>query len=250
MTFYNMQSGEKFVASSMGLFAAHALTLSVGYDFEQYKYMLKTARPDHTIGVPFDPALHDFSDGSAFWIAATDAKGDVVHTQALRLINVAGQSLASHLETKFTDFPPPSLPLDLEQSNYRPGPGAKRMTGRIAYHGEFWIGGAPGQFRGSGISTVLCRYGFWMAIQHWDPDHMFAFMLNTVAHKGLAARTGWMHTDPAALQWFPRDGRPPIETVLAYLHSEDIEYLLDLPLTPAEPARVPAETERAPARAA
>lgn len=234
MTFHNMQFGERFVASSLGLFAAHGLTLRVGYDFDQYKSLLERARPGHTIGVPFDPELHDFSDGSAFWIAATDSQGEVVHTQTLRLLNVTGISLADHLLAHFTDFPPPSLPLDLDKSNYRAGPGAQRMTGRIAYHGEFWIGGSPGQFRGSGISTVLCRYGFWMAIQHWDPDHMFAFMLNTVAHKGLASRTGWMHTDPAALQWYPRDGQPPIETVLAYLHRGDIEYLLDLPMAQPE----------------
>ncbi len=238
MTFHNMHFGERFVASSMRLFAAHGLTLRVGYDFQQYKSLLETARPGHTIGVPFDPDQHDFSDGSAFWIVATDQQGAVVHTQTLRLLNVTGISLADHLTAHFTDFPPPSMALDLDKSNYRAGPGAQRMTGRIAYHGEFWIGGAPGQFRGSGVSTVLCRYGFWMAMQHWDPDHMFAFMLNTVAYKGLAARTGWMHSDPAALQWFPASGQPPIETVLSYLHRGDIEYLLDLPI--AQPMMEPA----------
>lgn len=230
MTFHNMQFGERFVASSLRLFAAHGLTLRVGFDFDQYKCLLKDARPNHSIGVPFDPDIHDFSDGSAFWIVATDHQGQVVHTQALRLLNLTGISLADHLQAHFIDFPPPSIPLDLEKSNYRSGPGAQRITGRTAYHGEFWIGGSAGQFRGSGVSTLLSRYGFWMALQQWDPDHIFAFIVNAVAHKGLAARTGWMHTDPAALQWYPRDGQPAIETVMAYLHRGDIQYLLDLPL--------------------
>ena len=230
MTFHNMQFGERFVASSLRLFAAHGLTLRVGFDFGQYKTLLKEARPDHKIGVPFDPDIHDFSDGNAFWIIATDTRGAIVHTQALRLLDLSGISLADHLQSQFTAFPPPSIPLDLDKSNYRSGPGAQRMTGRIAYHGEFWIGGSAGQFRGSGVSTLLSRYGFWMASQHWDPDHIFAFIVNAVAHKGLAARTGWMHTDPAALQWYPRNGQPVIETVMAYLHREDIQYLLDLPL--------------------
>jgi len=225
-----MQFGERFVASSLRLFAAHGLTLRVGFDFGQYKTLLKEARPDHKIGVPFDPDIHDFSDGNAFWIVATDTRGAIVHTQALRLLDLSGISLADHLQSQFTAFPPPSIPLDLDKSNYRSGPGAQRMTGRIAYHGEFWIGGSAGQFRGSGVSTLLSRYGFWMASQHWDPDHIFAFIVNAVAHKGLAARTGWMHTDPAALQWYPRNGQPVIETVMAYLHREDIQYLLDLPL--------------------
>lgn len=230
MTFHTVQIGEKFVASSQKLFAAHDLTLRVGYDFHQYKHLLKDSRPDHTVGDAFNPDLHDFADGSAFWIVATDMDGMVVHTQALRLLNVTGTSLADHLRAHFTDFPPPSIALDLDKSHYRAGPGAQRMTGRIAYHGEFWIGGTPGQFRSSGISTVLSRYGFWMSVQHWAPDHIFAFIVNAVAYKGLAARTGWMHTEPSALQWYPRDGNPPIETIMAYLHRGDIEYLLDLPL--------------------
>lgn len=230
MTFQNMHMGERFVASSLRLFAAHDLTLRVGYDFNQYRALLSDARPDHTVGVPFDPDLNDFSDGSAFWIVAMDPAGVVMHSQALRLIDVTGSTLASHLKANFTDFPPPSIPLDLDRSCYQAGPGAQRMTGRMAYHGEFWISDRDGAYRGSALSTVLARYGFWMATQHWDPDYIFAFILNAVHYKGLAARTGWMHTDPAALQWYPRDGRPPFETVMAYLHRDDIDYLLTLPI--------------------
>lgn len=230
MTFYNMQSGERFVASCLRILAQHDLTLRVGYDFHQYRSLMRIARPDHTIGVPFDPDLHDFDVTQGFWIIATEPDGTTVHSQALRLLDLGEDSLADHLSDHFTDFPPPSMALDLEQSNYQAGPGASRMRGRIAYHGEFWIGGQEGQFRGSGLSTMLARYGFWMATQHWDPDHLFAFILNHVHYKGLAARTGWMHTDPAALQWYPADGRPAIETVMAYLHNDDIEYLMRLPL--------------------
>ena len=234
MTFQNMHTGERFVASSLRLFAAHDLTLRVGYDFQQYQNFLKSARPDHSIGRPFDPDLHDFSDGSAFWIVAFDRDGEAMHSQALRLLDVTGSTLASHLKGHFTDFPPPSVALDLDKSQYQAGPGAQRMTGRMAYHGEFWIGGNQSMYRGSGLSTVLARYGFWMATQHWDPDYIFAFILNAVHYKGLAARTGWMHTDPAALQWHPRDGRPPFETVMAYLQRDDVDYLLKLPIARPE----------------
>ena len=230
MTFQNMQSGERFVATCHKAFAAHGLTLRVGYDFEEYKSVLARGRPDHTIGAPFNPELHDFSDGSAFWIAGTNPSGEIVHTQALRVLHLSDASLGAYLTDRFTDFPPPNIPLDMTRSNYRAGPGAQRMSGTIAYHGEFWLGGSTGEFRGSGVSTVLARYGFWMALQHWNPDFIFAFILNAVHHKGLAARTGWMHTDPAALQWFPQGGVAPIETVMAYLHNADVQFLLDLPL--------------------
>ena len=244
MTFQNMRMGERFVASSLRLFASHDLTLRVGYDYEQYRAILREARPDHKVGAPFDADLNDFSDGSAFWIVAIDGAGRVVHSQALRLLDVTGSTLASYLNANFTDFPPPSIALDLEQSCYQAGPGAQRMTGRMAYHGEFWIADADGAYRGSGLSTVLCRYGFWMATQHWDPDHIFAFMLNQVHYKGLAARTGWMHTDPGALHWYPRDGRPAFETVMAYLRREDVDFL------PHMPIKVDKTTQQRAARAA
>lgn len=230
MTSQNMQAGERFVATCHKVFAAHGLTLRVGYDFEEYREILSEARPDHTIGAPFNPELHDFTDHQALWIVAENDQGQTVHTQALRVLNLSRHSLGQYLSANFTDFPPPDIPLDLDRSNYRAGPGAQRMTGRVAYHGEFWLGGATGEFRGSGVSTVLARYGFWMAMQTWEPDFIFAFILNAVHHKGLAARTGWMHTDPSALQWFPQGGVTPIETVMAYLHNADVQFLLELPM--------------------
>ncbi|MEM6760663.1 MAG: hypothetical protein AAF601_14395 [Pseudomonadota bacterium] len=237
MTYQNMQAGERFVASSHRLFASHDIVMRVGYDFEQYRALLRDSRPDHTVGVPFNPDLHDFSDGSAFWIVGLDGAGKVMHSQALRLLDLTGTTLAGYLKANFTDFPPPSMPLDLDRCSYQVGPGAARMTGRMAYHGEFWISDDTDAYRGSGLSAVMARYGFWMATQHWDPDHIFAFILNQVHYKGLAARTGWMHTDPAALVWTPRDGRPPFETVMAYLHRDDVDYLLSLPVEFHRPAR-------------
>jgi len=46
-------------------------------------------------------------------------------------------------------------------------------------------------------------------LQHWDPDHIVAFMVKAVAYKGLAERTGWMHTEPGALNWYLRGNDSP-----------------------------------------
>lgn len=231
MSLVPLKSGAQFLASSTAIFQQYGVTLEVGYDFEHYRDLLKEARPEHDLGAPYDPRLHRLDAGTALWIVGRNPRGEVVHTQALRMLDMQGLSLGDYLGRRFREFPPSNVDLDLSRSRYRAGPGASRMFGRVCYHGEFWIGGEDRELRGKGVSCVLGRYGFWQAIQHWDPDHMIAFMVKAVAFKGLAERTGWMHTEPGALHWFLRDQDRPVEGFLAYMHRDDLRYLLDLPLS-------------------
>lgn len=230
MTLITMQTGERFVATSAEIFQKYGITLEVGYDFEAYRALLMTARPEHYLGAPFDPTLHEMTSENAFWIVGRNHLGEVVHTQALRLVETSGQTMGEFLTHRFRDFPPSIPGLDLDRSRFRAGPGTKRMRGRMAYHGEFWIAPGENDLRGKGVSCVLGRYGFFQAIQHWDPDHIFAFMLKAIAFKGLAERTGWMHTQPGALRWFLKGEDAPMETFMAHMDREDLHYVLELPL--------------------
>lgn len=231
MTLHSFQFGERFVSNSLGHLQRYGVNLTIGYDFAEYRDVLKAARPDHELGAPFDPNIHDLNKHNAFWMIGTNRDGDIMHTQAIRMLDLAGQCVSDYFLKRFSEFPPSGVDIDLNRSRYRAGPGAMRMSGNVAYHGEFWMGGAPGEYRGTGISSVLSRYGFWEAMQHYDPDHIVAFMAQAVAFKGLAERTGWMHTEPGALRWFPEGRDTPIEGFMAYLHREDLHYLLDIPLS-------------------
>ncbi|MEM6304871.1 MAG: hypothetical protein AAF744_09130 [Pseudomonadota bacterium] len=181
--------------------------------------------------MPFDPDIHDLTGESAFWILGHNAAGEVIHTQAIRMLDIGASHVGDYFRHNFLEFPPPGVNLDLKRCRYRAGPGAMRMRGRVAYHGEFWIGGNAGAYRGTGLSCVLSRYGFWHAIQTWDPDHILAFMVKAVAFKGLAERAGWMHTEPGALRWFIQGRDAPVEGFMAYMDREDLHYLLDLPMS-------------------
>jgi hypothetical protein len=225
-----MQTGDRFVATSAEIFQRYGLTLEVGHDFGAYCDMLAQVRPDHKLGAPYDPERHSLDAKTAFWIVGRTAAGDIVHTQALRMLNLNAMSVGEYFTTHFREFPPSVPDLDLNRSRFRAGPGAKRMHGTVAYHGEFWIAPGADSLRGQGMSCVLGRYGFWQAIQHWDPDHIIAFMTKAIAFKGLAERTGWMHTQPSALRWFLKGNDVPIEGFMAYMDREDLHYVLELPL--------------------
>lgn len=230
MTLITMQTGDRFVANSADIFQRFGVTLEVGTDFELYRNLLQEGRPDHELGVPYDPRKSDASPENAFWIVGRNAEGELVHTQALRMLNMGGQTAGDYLATRFRDFPPPVPDLDYARSRFRAGPGVKRMRGSVVYHGEFWIAPGADSLRGQGMSCVLGRYGFYQAIQKWDPDHIVAFMAKGIAFKGLAERTGWMHTQPGAVRWFVKGKEDPLEGFLAYMDREDLHYVLELPL--------------------
>lgn len=231
MTLHNFDECDRFAAHSLQILADSGIKLTVGYDFEEYRELLKEGRPDHILGDPFEPNLHNINATNALWIAGRNANGHLMHTQAMRMIDTKGLRLADHLRYNFRDFPPSGVDLDLPRSRYRAGPGAARITGTVCYHGEYWIGATPREFRGSGLSSILGRFAFWQALNHWEPDHVFAFMEKAVVIKGFAARHAYMHVEPGALRWFLRGNDTPIEGYMAYMDREDMRFVLEMPLS-------------------
>jgi hypothetical protein len=229
MSYENFQTGQRFLASSTLELAAMGITVSIGSDFDAYKEILRQERPEQEIGAPFDPDLYDLNSKNAFWMIGRNQNGQVMHTQAMRLLDLQQGTLGEYLRSGFRNFPPACDNLDLPRSRYRAGPGASRMRGRTCYHGEFWIGGEPGEYRGKGLASVLGRYGFMEALNRLDPDHVFGFMQRAVAFKGFAERHGYMHSEPGALRWYLNGVDKPIEGFMVYMNREDLEFILEMP---------------------
>jgi len=78
------------------------------------------------------------------------------------------------------------------------------------------------------LSSVLSRMGFALALRDLNPDFIFAFMVRSVAFKGLVERAGFMHTEPASLSWKVVDRERAIEAFTAYISREDLRYLFSV----------------------
>lgn len=230
MTLVTIQSSDRFVANSAEIFQHYGVQMEVGYDFEAYRDILKFARPDQALGTPFDPDIHEMTPENALWMIGRNATGEIVHTQALRMLDMSGMTVAEYFTRRFREFPPAAPGLDLARSRFRAGPQAKRMRGTVCYNGEFWIKPGDATLRGQGLSCVLGRYAFFQAMQHWDPDHMVGFMAKPVACKGFPQRLGWMHTQPGALRWFFEGRDAPVEGFMTFMERDDLHYVLELPL--------------------
>ena len=234
MAILGLNAEDKFKAASSDILDRYGITLTTGNDFDEYRAYVAQARPDHQVGDPFNHELHDMSGGRGSWIVGHDHNGKIIHLQALRLLPTGRTTVAEYFRVKFHDFSPSELPIDFERSRYRPGPGAKMIKGRVVYSGETWIGGTPGQFRGTGISNVLGRFALLTALRDFGADYVVGFMARPVAYKGFCLRMGFMHAEPMALRWFIKNEPEPLEGVMVYMSSDDIRLTLDLPTSELE----------------
>ncbi|THH35039.1 hypothetical protein E4Z66_14500 [Aliishimia ponticola] len=234
MALLEFKAEDRFEAVIVDLLEKLGVTLTVGTDFHEFREYVEAARSDHPLGDPFDPDVHDMNASNSRWIVGRDRNGKIMHLHALRLLPTEGATVADYFRRNFHGFSPPELDIDFERSRYRACPAAKRMSGRIVYSGEVWIGGEPGEYRGTGLIGFLMRYAMLTAMRELSADYFLGFVTLPQAIKGLTLRFGYMHVDPMALRWFQRGQDKPLEGTMVYAAEEDIRYIMDLPASELE----------------
>jgi hypothetical protein len=228
MSIHDVYDGAQQLCRTLRTLGDAQMTLSVGDDFAEYARIVKE-RDGYPLGLPFDPDQQDLGRGKGFWVVGRNPKGELVHTQAMRLIDLGAQSLAEYLRQNFHGFPPSGLPIDYANSVYNAGPGARRIYGRVAYHGEVWIRDDPA-YRGRGLIDLVARFAFLSAAMNWSPDYVFGFIPRGTMRRGLAEREGYMHSDPFALSWRVDGRNQPIVGNLVWMALDDIRYVVNVPL--------------------
>jgi hypothetical protein len=177
----------------------------------------------------FDPQHNDLNEATAFWIMGRDVQGEIVHTQAMRTIDLEGLTLALYLGAQFRNFTPAGYGIDKSQSHYLGAPGSRTIAGEVCYHGELWLKGGSDGYRGAGMTAVLARLALVMCLLKWAPDFVFGFMFPLAACKGLAAREGYMHTEPGSLYWAVSGQSAKMEIWTVWMSREDVRHILHIP---------------------
>lgn len=234
MAIHGFRVEDRFEATVRDILGRLGVTLTTGTDFQEFERYIAQARPDHPIGDPFDPAQHKMSADKACWIVGHDADGQLMHLHALRVLDTQNMTVADYFRRNFHGYSPPELEIDFDRSRYRACPDAKRMRGRVVYSGEVWVGGAPGQYRGTGLISYLMRYAMLTAMTKLSAEYMLGFIAKPQAVKGSSFRFGYMHVDPLALRWYMKGKPDPLEGVMAYMSEEDMRYIMDLPVSELE----------------
>jgi len=229
MTIHDSFAGAQFVTEITDMALAKGITLHIGTDFTQYARIIAQYRKGQPLGAPFDPTKQNVHQNNGFWITGWNDAGQLVHTQAMRRFALKN-TLSEYLEERFRDFPPAGVDPDLKTSRYVPGPGARRIRGITCYHGEAWLMGGENGYRGTGIAGALARFALASCMLRWSPDHVFGFMPETHAFRGLVEREGYMHTDPGAVFWHPTGQAGVLRGHMVWMAREDLAHMMAMPL--------------------
>lgn len=183
-----------FIARRRAELRALGLVVETRRDFETL-YDLEI--PGKALSPMFSPRHYDLLDEKARWICGRMG-GEIVHVQAVRLIDAGEASVERALGCEFARlFGKPSYPPG------RIADALEAMGGRAVYHGDLWC---HARLRGTGAGERLGALGVALAMLTFDPQHIFGFMEQPLAGKGFFFREGYFNIEPLGPGW--RRGAP------------------------------------------
>ncbi|PWK55504.1 hypothetical protein [Silicimonas algicola] len=197
------------------------MRVEVGDDFSTYRAH-RTAQADRNPMYPMFDVASSYIDGSnGFWICGFDQSGKLIHTQAVRLLDLTGVSLGNHLDVHRHKYITPDTTPDPDLTFYSGPDALATITGRVCYHGEFWLParglGGP---RSQGATTLLSRILFEIMVKSWAPDYAFALVPKQLAAKGAHLRYGYSHCEPG--KWIGPDKQVTDEDHLIWMSAKDM----------------------------
>lgn len=204
------------------------LSIEIGNDFQHYQHILDCERSNQSIGLPFQTQTLNNERKSAVWLTARNAEGVLLHTQAIKQIDLNGISLADYLGKYYLNFPPPWSDVDEERSTFHVTPGTKKISGVATYHGDFWSHPAMRSTAGQSASYTFGQLANHLTFVSVNPDWMFGFILPGVYNRGFAARLEYLNLEPRCLRWFRRSSQAVTEAGIVYSSREDLRFVRDL----------------------
>lgn len=201
------------------------ITVEVGDDFAAYR-AYRSVQSDRSPIYPMFDVANSFIDGkNGFWICGFDADGALLHTQAVRLLDLSGVTLAEHLDLHRHKYITPGTTPDPDRTFYVGPEAVHRITGKVCYQGEFWLQarglGGP---RSLGITALLSRVLFEIMVGSWKPDYVFALVTKQLAAKGTHLRYGYSHCEPGC--WLGPDQQVTEEDHLIWMGAKEISNAL------------------------
>lgn len=204
------------------------IDVEIGTDFRRYRRIRRGQIETRPIYPMFDAACSYVDATNGFWIAGFDEEGELVHTQAMRLLPLGQATLAEHLREHAMKYVTPGLVDDPDQASFHVDRIDETIRGRVCYHGEFWLAGGARGLRGGGAIALLSRLAFELADQTWRPDYVFGFVAAKHALSGTPARHCYYHGAPGT--WRTRADGVFSEEWLVWMSSGDVSALTASPV--------------------
>lgn len=219
----------RYVADLEDYVRRTGLRLTYGQDFSAFRDKLKGQPLRHPINPAFDPECCHLPDGDGFWIIGHDRKGEIAHSQAIKLLQLDGGTFEQHLNRRLWDFRTAGYRFDRQKCHWLLTPEARNIAGTVTYHGELWLKGGPDGFRGGSLVILLTRLMLLKAYLKFDPDFMTGLQSPMSSCRGLGVREGYLRSEQRTIVWALEGSDAFEEDWLVWMSREEAEFNLRLP---------------------
>ncbi|MET4449830.1 hypothetical protein ABIB75_008144 [Bradyrhizobium sp. GM2.2] len=193
------------------------IKLSIGFDFHEYSSITRVTSTKQPTSRTFQPPI---KSGDGFWMIGVDKNNDIAVLQAVRLYELSRTSFAEHLEKTFSDDR--AIHESPHDSWTCLAPSARKMTGKVAYHGDAWV---RRDYRGLGMPKVMGGIAFGVSFAMWTPDYVCGLVEPWLLDKGVVAQYAYAHHEPHGL-WLAEQSVLN-EYLLIWLTGEELRSRVD-----------------------
>ncbi|MHC6157491.1 hypothetical protein ACVSQB_37705 [Bradyrhizobium elkanii] len=184
----------RFIQSYDAAAIQKGIKLSFGDDFHEYISITRSTPTKGPTYPNFRPDRSPIRPGEGFWMVGVDKNNEVAVLQAVRLYDLSCSNFAEHLESLKAFYADPTKHAHPEDACTCAAPSAKKMSGRVAYHGDAWV---REDFRGSGMPRIMTGIAFGVSFAMWAPDFMCALVAHWSIDKGVVLQYGYTHQERA-----------------------------------------------------
>lgn len=183
----------RFLQSLDDAAAERGIEISIGFDFEKY-VSITAATPTKKPTYPnFRPDRSPISLGYGYWIVGLDKDNAVALFDAARLYDLSHSNLAEHLESLRAFYANPTTHAHPQDRCTCTAPSAKRIAGKVAYHGDLWV--RP-DLRGKGLAKITAGIAHGVSFAMWAPDFVCSLVGRWSLDKGLVSQYEMLHHEP------------------------------------------------------
>ncbi len=200
------------------------LNVKVSSDFVAYRQMREGQCNRMPLYPVFDVSSSFIDESNAFWVCAFNDQDDLVHTQVIRLMDLADTTLQAHLSEHRHKYLSPGMVCDPDEISFAPLSSLNHINGRVCYHGEFWLKEGEGSLRGQGYTALMSRLVFEIALKIWAPDYLFGFVPLKLAMKGIPFRYGYTRCEVGA--WLRNGNEVAAEEAFVWMSRLDLQQYL------------------------
>ncbi|UPK20591.1 hypothetical protein [Bradyrhizobium sp. 131] len=166
------------------------LTVFVGFDFHEYVSITRATPTKDPTYPNFRPDRSPIKSGEGYWIKGHDENNKVAFLGAARLYDLSESNFAEHVESLKAFYAEPALHAHPQDRCSCSAPSAKKIVGKVAYHGDLWV---REDLRGKGLPKIISGLQRGVSFCMWAPDFLCAFVARWLVDKGVSQM---LHCEP------------------------------------------------------